>query len=975
MASYLKLPFSNQQNYVEIKLSHPEGTYDATNAAVAAAAGGDLDIVCCVDVSGSMAGSPINNVCEVLRDIYERTQKDYHLFTYNTQTDVNRTLKTLAERNENLQGSGGTSFACIFTAIKDYLLQNASAKKPVTFIFMTDGQDNEPNGPALQKSIQMLKLILSGMTNLPPITFHVIGFGEVNDAFLNQIRTFGTRQGLFRYSTESKELQNNFNDMFEYALTVRQFTIKFPNGKTYTANNIDNETVGFLTNEGDDLSANAELTLIDDKTTTTQFPLQPMKDIRAIHRLHALNLIQPENEEQVKSIQTYLNDIQITNSKNFAERLETEQIYKEIDQRMMEYRELFTQLKMTQVPERVKLQLSALRHDPIFANTQRKKKLDLRVNRNVDYFKKTDISGILQGYKVSITPDTWEEIKKQKQDWVDIYSNEDIYEIMRKSSDNILCLGIFVQRDEEVITNPAKGLKLLKATNTIISYDSFINGMNLAKNNQRVQGQFTTLNDHYSIAGALADEQINAVIPLYINDEHMKRIRILEGIWLGYLYTLDSYGYDRQQEVALLKLLFEIIQQRTKTDRQKQVLTELEKVCRFIIDESQGFKNAEQFGEKTYDKLLKRLPIVNTQEYDLSIPLMIGYLRNDLKSVLVPIYYEYLRQEYLKKYPKNSATVKTIVEILVYGSNAKQLPTTSSTDNSNTLTNNNLPDYIERSFINYFHDELSQPIQLTPEKITKETPKLMVHKEIELNYIKSLLLPLPDFIRTMLNYCKIDEDYIEKHLDYDTLRYELLITFYYLIYSDTNSGGLLNLSKKEEILYIIDGRLQSEKVRVVAHEDMESVHLVRLVSHAALNCKTLEGFAGVMRKYCPNRRGPIFSEVFIRLVEAYDQGDGDTVGTATKKEKLMALLKNQISTTTATKVIYEDMDQCHSLPSVDDALKSLRRFTDEKEIEEIGLQNRGRLVVYCRRTRMEDRQCRRKRNYRFFLYPFYEDSF
>ena len=71
----------------------------------------------------------------------------------------------------------------------------------------------------------------------------MIGFGEVNDTFLNQIRTFGTRQGLFRYSTESKELQNNFNDMFEYALNVRQFTIKFPNGKAYTANNIDNETV------------------------------------------------------------------------------------------------------------------------------------------------------------------------------------------------------------------------------------------------------------------------------------------------------------------------------------------------------------------------------------------------------------------------------------------------------------------------------------------------------------------------------------------------------------------------------------------------------------------------------------------------------------------------------------------------------------------------------------------------------------
>jgi predicted metal-dependent peptidase len=171
MAAYLKLPLSNQQNYVEIKLLHPEGTYNTAAAAAAAAAGGDLDIICCVDVSGSMSGSPINNVCEVLRDIYQRTQKDYRLFTYNTQTDVKCTLKTLSERHGNLQASGGTSFACIFTAIKDYLLQNASAKRPITFIFMTDGQDNEPYGPALQKSIQMLKLMLSGMTNVSHFVF------------------------------------------------------------------------------------------------------------------------------------------------------------------------------------------------------------------------------------------------------------------------------------------------------------------------------------------------------------------------------------------------------------------------------------------------------------------------------------------------------------------------------------------------------------------------------------------------------------------------------------------------------------------------------------------------------------------------------------------------------------------------------------------------------------------------------------
>ena len=46
-------------------------------------------------------------------------------------------------------------------------------------------------------------------------------------------------------------------------------------------------------------------------------------------------------------------------------------------------------------------------------------------------------------------------------------------------------------------------------------------------------------------------------------------------------------------------------------------------------------------------------------------------------------------------------------------------------------------------------------------------------------------------------------------------------------------------------------------------------------------------------------------------------GEGDTDGAATKKEKLISLLKNQISSTTATKAIFEDMDECDSFSSLD----------------------------------------------------------
>ncbi|CAF1418614.1 unnamed protein product [Rotaria sordida] len=944
MAEYFKLPLFSQQSYIEIKLSQPEGS-----GVTSYVASSGTEIICCVDTSGSMAGSPIHNVCEVLRDIYQRTQKDHRLFTYNTQADTKRTLKILSEQKDDLKADGGTSFACIFNAIKDYLLQNSSSKKATTFIFMTDGQDNEPNGPQLKKSIEMLNLVLSAMKNSPPITFHVIGFGEVNNQFLNQIRTFGTRQGLFRYSTQSKELQNNFNDMFEYALNIREYIVKFSNGKTYTVNNIDNETIGFLTDDGDDLSAIKELSLTDDTKMTINFSLTQKQNARPIDLLRALNLVSPQDEEHVKSIQAYLNTIQITNSKNIMERLEAEQIYKEIDQRMMEYRQLFTQLKMSQVPERVKLQLSALRHDPIFANTQRKKKLDLRINKNAEYFKKTDIGGILQGYKDSITPDGWQMIKEQKQDWVDIYSS------------------ILVQRDEEAIINPTKGLKLLSLTNTIISYDSFINAMNVAKNDQQSQGQFTTLNDLYCVAGTLSGERINAVIPLYINDEHMKRIRILEGIWLGYLYTLDSYGYDKQQEVGLLKLLYQIIQQRTDTQRQKQILTELEKVCQFIINESQGFKTAEQHGEKTYEKLLNRQVIVSNEDYDLCIPLMIGYLKNNLTNVLLPVYYEYLRQEYQKRYRKKSSETKQIVEKLIYGCEAKHfMMTVSNTNQNNTTTMNNNSDYIEKSFIDYFHDELCKPIQLIPEKITNDNRKLIIRDDTELDYIKNFILPIPDFLTTMLNYCQIDANYIEKHLDYDHLRWELLITFYYLIYSDTSSGGLQNLPNKDRILSVIDDKLQGNKEDVIDYDD--SSENVRLVSYVVLRCKTLEGFAGLMRKYCSKCRGPIFTEIFKQLLLTYDNENNDTTVGATNKDKLVALLTNQISTQTIPKRIYENMAQHYCSPHLYGRLSDLRKFIDEKQVDQIEFHIFEKIVIYCCGTSlMPHRNSKRRRIHHYKL--------
>ncbi|UJR34744.1 hypothetical protein I4U23_027522 [Adineta vaga] len=63
---------------------------------------------------------------------------------------------------------------------------------------------------------------------------------------------------------------------------------------------------------------------------------------------------------------------------------------------------------------------------------------------------------------------------------------------------------------------------------------------------------------------------------------------------------------------------------------------------------------------------------------------------------------------------------------------------------------------------------------------------------------------------------------------------------------------------------------EGEKELVSTHDYSYNADLI---IHTALNCETLERFASSIRKYCSDHRGSIFSELFIQLLEPYDQSE------------------------------------------------------------------------------------------------------
>eukprot|EP01133_Synstelium_polycarpum_P013857 gene13857-16341_t len=888
MAQYFKTPWG--QTFIEAQIGKVESTGN--------------NIVLCVDVSGSMGGAPIQSVCAVLRDIYKRTKIDYPVFCYDTKV-TKRTIKEV--ENCDLRAEGGTSFPAIFDAIKTHLL---TCQKPTTFIFMTDGQDGSSPADRL-KSTTALKLVVSGLAHLS-ITIHVIGFGDVNNAFLESVRKMGSKEGLFKYSTKSSDLQNDFNDMFEYAASAREFTLNI--GVNSYSSQSNDDMVSFLIDTTIDKDT-GEVYLASAEGSK-MIELLPAENVRSIHMLRALNLRSPENEKMVRDIIASLNDVAPT-GKDLMERLEVELIKKEIMDRCMEYIDLFTQIKMGQVPERVKLQLSALRHNATFSNLKRKEKLQLRVNKNAEYFKKTDIAGILEGYRKDMETSAWDELKTIRDQWTCAFSHEDLYEMMRKSPDNVMCIGILVKRNEATTTLDAS-VELVSVSNTIISYDSFISAVSHMKNNP---DHDASGDNQYCIVGG-SREKINAVIPLYIHHEHMKRIRILEGIWLGYLFTLDSYGYDKTQEIGLIRLVYDMIKNRTiKTEMSTRIIVELEKVCKFIITESLGFKS--EFGEHTCANYLAGIQgRVLASVRDLELMMMLGHLNGSVDSMAIACYHEHLRREvYAKHQGKDNSE---LIKYLLYGRADTAVISTASQAHDRSKQDD--PDYVENSYIEFFHDELKKPIPLVPETVSKARRPLV---ETDEAYIKSsnLIVPVPAFINDMLAYSGVSTPLDTAKLNYDLLRREILFALKYAV--------VPNQVDEKNILQVLDLEIQGSEEQTVYFNTTDPKNL-EIIRFKTSQCKTLEGFGGLMRKYCPARVGQVFRNVVEGLLQ---------VDAVLRKEKLMSLLSNTID----NKPLYmsERLKSFVWQPVTE--FNSILDIVGEKDIKPIETANIGKNVLHCYR--------------------------
>ena len=172
------------------------------------------------DRSGSMSGSPTQQVQYSLKRVVDLTFQNQHLRTSIIHYDDSATSMSILpdsfsadhykHKIDQIHARGGTYFRTAFTEIVSVIEQHKLDPliSSVVVVFLTDGQDSCADRTSLVDQLRVdIRNIYSG-----PFTVHTVGFGHGHDfPFLDALRKAGTTEGAYRFADPSEDLDSLSN--------------------------------------------------------------------------------------------------------------------------------------------------------------------------------------------------------------------------------------------------------------------------------------------------------------------------------------------------------------------------------------------------------------------------------------------------------------------------------------------------------------------------------------------------------------------------------------------------------------------------------------------------------------------------------------------------------------------------------------------------------------------------------------------
>ncbi|CAI2171102.1 523_t:CDS:2 [Funneliformis geosporum] len=620
----------------------------------------ELKLYIVLDISTSMSGSGLSQAKESILNLMESlfencilTEENITCFFFQSTCQVKRFAddRSLLWKNgaiekffESIRAFGGTNFDPVFEMIVE---QMNDVNSDLAIIFFTDGQ-----GRYSDDCKQKLEVALSQTGFNTEI--HTIGFtGNHDAALLSWLTKLGTKQGNFQYVKSSDEIKSTMKITLEL-LELGDRTLYMKLGeRELLPIGFDNEGHGQLVLTGDVAKVEGQkISIFKDQESNEKFdfestPIQIQPDDHMatlltipfiqfeITRLsneiiNCTIVIEEERRKRFKEILEEANnyDEQLNNILNTAFKTKSATRNEIIQQCMdskgtiLQFKDILSDaLKGTLTNQKI-ASFNNLAYK--FITKQRlKKKLDDRSVKNIERMEEVE-----KKIEEIVRTLDFDELESQESEenlltYTCTVTTDNYIEAMKEGE--CICLTLDVERSEAAIADPSQ-ITIKKINQTLLSSGAFLDSITFALADkydaQSVHGGFQRGTFGASILQGLARENITGVLPLYINDKHWSIAREKIKPIIGYLVTLDIFGYTYSQITTVpFLVLFKALADTSTEFKRRQAKWVLE-TCDVIYKQS---KILREDNKKLFENYIK-IPTNRTIEHVPNNLMFLGHL-------------------------------------------------------------------------------------------------------------------------------------------------------------------------------------------------------------------------------------------------------------------------------------------------------------------------------------------------------------
>ncbi|CAG8475296.1 4639_t:CDS:2 [Ambispora leptoticha] len=544
--------------------------------------GRSIALFICLDISGSMAGSGIRQAKQAILTLLEGVlttgackEEDVTCFFFNHGCQEvpfadNPNLRWdnggIKAYFDNIAATGGTNFSAVYESIVKHI---ANVKTDLAVIFFTDGQTT----PVSKEKQDALAHALSHSKYGTEV--HTVGFTGDHDAvILSWLTKLGTKQGNFQYVKSSGDIPNTMKTTLELlALGDRNVFVKIGDNQELQTS-FDNEGRGRLVLTGEDKSVRGKkITILKENEGNDTFSIEALREVNQSDPEATLLTI-PFIQHEI----TRLTNEVVANSDENADREKLNKIADEAEtydaklnvilenafkiksiwrnvtiQQCMNVKSILNNFKDL-LSEALKGTLTnekiATFNNLAYKNVTKsrlKKRLDERTIKNIAQMEA--IEDRLQSLIKSIDFDELDqnESEENKSTFTCTLTTDNYIEAMRDGE--CMCLTLDIARSEAAIADPTQ-IKIKTINQTFLTSDAFMTSVGHAleeNDEENVHGGFQGPSFGASVIKGLAREDITGILPLYINEKHWQIARERIKPILGYMTTLDVFGYSYAQ--------------------------------------------------------------------------------------------------------------------------------------------------------------------------------------------------------------------------------------------------------------------------------------------------------------------------------------------------------------------------------------------------------------------------------------------